>query len=317
MKFATAIDQYLTEQGRLGRINSPRTEVSYRSRLAAHAEDVCNRDPSKTGRQDVKTTLSRWAHPNTQRHAHAVLTSFYDWACEEGIRPDNPARQVRRARKRPTSVYRLTNTESVALLEASMFSRRERWAIHLALLAGVRNQELRGLQARHFARPGFVHLTAQVAKGGWERWVPIVDELAPIVEEIATQLHPDHYVLCTRQVIDPPRNTQWREDRLTPASAKAVWEMVGKVARRAGITEHVHPHLLRHAFGENMRRHAGLHAAQTMLGHVSVDTTETTYTDKPSLGELAVSVHGFSYRGYPLRQHPANPVKAPTGIEPV
>jgi integrase len=32
--------------------------------------------------------------------------------------------------------------------------RRERWVIHLGVLAGLRRQELCGLQGRHFARDG-------------------------------------------------------------------------------------------------------------------------------------------------------------------
>lgn len=62
MKFTAAIDEYLADMKAQGRINSPRTERSYFSRLAMHADDVNNRDPRATGRQDVKRTLRRWSH---------------------------------------------------------------------------------------------------------------------------------------------------------------------------------------------------------------------------------------------------------------
>ncbi len=52
MKFNDAIDAYLRDQRSYGRINSDRTEISYRSRLVAHAEDVANRDPRTTGRNE-------------------------------------------------------------------------------------------------------------------------------------------------------------------------------------------------------------------------------------------------------------------------
>jgi hypothetical protein len=96
---------------------------------------------------------------------------------------------------------------------------------------------------------------------------------------------------------------------------------VQDVALRAGIAAHIHPHLLRHAFGDHVAKHAGLRAAQALLGHSSVDTTASTYVDQPGLDEISISVHGFSYRGatggYPPQEPLENPLEATTGIEPV
>jgi site-specific recombinase XerD len=106
VKFDEAIEEFLRDKRAAGQINSPRTEVSYRSRLDALGEDVGNRDPRYVGREDIKRALRRWPHPNTQRHARTVFVSFFDWSMEEGLRKDNPARQTRRPKKRPVSVYR-------------------------------------------------------------------------------------------------------------------------------------------------------------------------------------------------------------------
>jgi hypothetical protein len=92
VRFDYAIDRYMADMRRLGRINSDRTEHSYYSYLMAHAEDVGNRDPRTIGRNDVKRTLARWPHPNTQPGAHAAIPSFYDWAMEQDIRKGNPGR---------------------------------------------------------------------------------------------------------------------------------------------------------------------------------------------------------------------------------
>src|SRR4051812_18641426 len=182
MKFSRAIDAYIVDMRSQGRINSPATERTYRSILDRHGEDVLNRDPHYIGREDVKRTLRRWRHPNTQRVGRAVLVSFYDWAMEEGMRKDNPARQTRRPKRQPTSVYRLTRDEAVAMLLATE-TRRERWAVYLGICSGLRNAELRGLTGQHFDRPGFIRVTADIAKGGRERWVPVIADLAPVVAE--------------------------------------------------------------------------------------------------------------------------------------
>lgn len=316
MKFDHAVDLYLSDQRAFGRITSDRTVVAYRSRLLAHAEDVKNRDPRTIGREDIKRTLARWEHPNTRRHAHAVLAAFYDWTMEEGYRKDNPARQVRRAKKRQTSVYRLTRSEVVRLF-AACHTQRERWAIRLGAAAGLRRDELRFLRREHLARPGWVHVSHDIAKGGHERWVPVGPDLEDVVAEILEHREPGQHVIAARQVIDPPKNTKWREDANRAASPQAIWRLVSEVAKRAGIHAHIHPHLLRHAYGDHIAKHAGLRAAQHLLGHVDVSTTAGTYVGKPSLDELAVSVHGLSYDGYPPSPRPANPVEATTGIEPV
>ena len=75
--------------------------------------------PSYVGRDDVKRTLRRWTHPNTQRKNRAILVSFYDWAMEEGYRKDNPARQTRPPKSKPPKVYRLTRAEVAAFLAAA------------------------------------------------------------------------------------------------------------------------------------------------------------------------------------------------------
>jgi hypothetical protein len=99
VKFSRAIDLYIADMRAEGRINSPRSERSYRGALYHHCDDLENRDPAYAGREDVKRTLRRWPHPNTQRKNRAVLVSFYDWAMEEGIA--GTTRRARPAGRRP------------------------------------------------------------------------------------------------------------------------------------------------------------------------------------------------------------------------
>jgi integrase len=320
MKFSQAIEIYVADMRRYGRINSDRTERSYRARLYVHGEDIGNRDPRTAGRNDIKRTLERWPHPNTQRNAHAILISFYDWAMEEGVRKDNPARQVRKAKKRETSVYRLTRGEVVRIIDACE-TVRERRLIVIGFTAGARNQELRGLRGEHFQRDGFIWFSPDIAKGSRERWVPVLSEAAEVVAEIRENVGLDEYIVPARRPSNPPWNTRWREYPERPSSPQAIWRTVVDVAVRARIGTHIHPHLMRHAYGDHVAKYAGLRAAQALLGHASVDTTASTYVDKPGLDELSVSVHGFAYRdptvGYPPAEHPETPVEATTGIEPV
>ena len=57
VRFIRAIDRYIDDQCAEGRINSPHTEREYRYVLGRHADDVDNRDPAYTNREDCKRTL--------------------------------------------------------------------------------------------------------------------------------------------------------------------------------------------------------------------------------------------------------------------
>ena len=93
MRFDQAVDLYIADMRSQGRLNS-RSSVRGVSGDARRAwGGHGNRDPRKVGREDVKRTLRRWPHPNTQGTNRAKLVSFYDWAMEEGMRKDNPARR--------------------------------------------------------------------------------------------------------------------------------------------------------------------------------------------------------------------------------
>jgi integrase/recombinase XerD len=321
MRFGDAIDEFIEDMRLQGRINSDSTERSYRGTLYKHADDVGNRDPRKVGREDVKGTLARWKHPNTRATCRAALVSFYRWMVEEGLRATNPAEQTRRPRRRPASVYRLSR-EEVHRLVAATRGTRERRVIYLGVYAGLRRGELLGLQGRHLQRRGAVWVSEDIAKNRNERWVPAPDPLRPIAEEIRQTLALDDYVFPAQRWRDPGVNREKADKRKHPASPKALWEMVLRIAARAGIAGKVTVHTLRHAYVDHMARHTDVRNVQQLLGHAELATTQI-YLDSPTLDELQRAVAGFDFGAAPppawLSPETvlANPVEAPTGIEPV
>jgi integrase/recombinase XerC len=321
MKFGDAIDRFVRDMRSQGRMNSNRTEESYRACLNRHADVVRNRDPRYIGREDVKRTLEHWEHPNTLRVNRSILIRFYDWCMEEGSRKDNPARQTPSPRKRPVRIYRLTADEAARMLQA-VRGTRERRAIYLMMCAGLRNQEVRGLKGGHFERPGAIWISEDIAKGRRERWIPVTDELAPIVAEIRRNVAPDEYVLPAQRIRDVGTNRQRFDRRKQPSSSQALRSLVRTVGRNAAISQSIHPHLLRHAYGDHMARHAGIRNAQALMGHATVATTEG-YLNLPTLDELERAVAGFRFRSLErttvlgVLKTPNTPLEATTGIEPV
>jgi integrase/recombinase XerD len=199
---------------------------------------------------------------------------------------------------------------------------RERRIAHIGFCAGARNQELRGLQGRHFQRAGWVWISADIAKGGRQRWIPVLPELEPIARVIRETVAPDEYVIPARRWRDPGANSCRGDLLRRPSSSQALRTAVMELAARAGIHAHVHPHVMRHAFGDHVARYAGIKNDQALLGHADAGTTQV-YTGAPTLDELAAAIKGIRFAiqaeqtFYPLQTHPANPLEAPTGIEPV
>lgn len=322
MRLSDAIDTYITDMQSLGRINSERTVRSYRKALTNHAEDVSNRDPRYTNRDDVKVTLRRYKNPNSQRILRSILVSFYDWALEEGLRKDNPARQTRRPRRRPVTKYRLTQEETRRVLLAATGT-RERRALYLGMCAGLRSQELRGLQGRHFSRPGWVWVSPDIGKGGRERWVPVLPDLEPIVAEIQEHVEADEYVLPAQRFRDPGWNKEKVDYTRQPCSPKGLWSLVRVVGERAGIASGISPHTLRHAFADHIAHFVDVRTAQHLLGHASLATTEGYLNQAPRLDDLALKVEGLSFGVHIERVFQeaeellANPHAEPTYLEPV
>lgn len=81
-----------------------------------------------------------------------------------------------------------------------------------------------------------------------------------------------------------------RGARLTPRSVQL---RLNRWALQAGLGQHVHPHLLRHAFATHVLQSSGdLRAVQEMLGHASISTTQVyTHLDWQHLAKVYDQAH--------------------------
>jgi integrase/recombinase XerD len=72
-----------------------------------------------------------------------------------------------------------------------------------------------------------------------------------------------------------------------------IWQLIRRLARKAGLTKSVHPHTLRHSFATHLLEGgADLRLIQEMLGHASISTTQIyTHVDASRLKSIHRKFH--------------------------
>lgn len=323
MKHHTAIAQYLAEKRASGRFTSDTTVRSYRRTLELHAEDATSaghQTLKSTDAGDVLATLNRWRGANTKRNRRAQLVSYYDWASRRGYRADNPARSTE-------SPKRKVNTPPVAApaeIEAVMTEARRRggrdwWAIELLAGTGIRNAELRGLQLRDLDRPGWLHIRAENAKGGRERWVPAGRAIQAVRDDVRQYRDkPRQHVLASSQTaeVGVPQ-PQMTENPWEPMSPQALMRLVDRVCGPTGANVRLRmtPQAFRRHYGYVIASTHGVWVAQAVLGHADVGTTVEHYTGLATEVETNAARESIDAR----LKWPGidTSTEAPTGFEPV
>jgi integrase/recombinase XerD len=171
------------------------------------------------------------------------------------------------ARKMP---HTLTETEIAQLVAAPSGgdprALRDRALLELFYSSGLRVSELAALKLQQVdLGQGFLRV---FGKGAKERVVPVGGKACDALAVYLVSGRP--------HLVKPKTGSQFfLNNRGTALSRVALWMIVKKHARRAGITKNVKPHALRHSFATHLLTGgADLRAIQEMLGHASISTTQ-------------------------------------------
>lgn len=219
--------------------------------------------------------------PITQNYHLIALRNFLKYCAKRDINTLAPDKiELPKTKRRQISF--LTAEETELLLNTvdtnSATGLRDRAILELLFSSGLRVSELTNLDRSHINLERGEFMVR--GKGQKDRPVFISPEATEwLAQYLATRLD-----ISTPLFIRYSGSKECRDEgesfRLTPRSVQRI---VSRYAKLAGITKHVSPHTLRHAFATDLLMNgADLRSVQGMLGHSNISTTQiyTHVTDQ-------------------------------------
>ncbi|HYN55471.1 MAG TPA: site-specific tyrosine recombinase XerD, partial [Methylotenera sp.] len=180
----------------------------------------------------------------------ASLRRFYRYLLRENKISKDPTLQIE-SPKLPRSLPKsLNEDEVVALLNAPNIAepagKRDRAMLELLYACGLRVSELVGIKVTEVSvTDGVVRVTG---KGSKTRLVPMGEDAA---DWIARYLSEARSAILQKRLCDALFVTN-RGEAMT---RQAFWYLIKRYSLLAGITKHMSPHVLRHAFATHLLNH--------------------------------------------------------------
>lgn len=294
-----AVDTYLAVL-ELERGLSKNTTASYSIDLRQFAESVAG--SGRTRWKDVTPAdVSEWVYQLAKREFSAAslarkLTSVRGFArdlLKEGVCNKDFTELVEGPKARRKIPVSLSHKDIERLLDApdpgTPRGLRDRAILELFYSSGLRVSEMSSIRIQQVdLDQGFIRV---FGKGSKERLVPVGDRAIRAINRYLSAARP-HFV--------KPRtgSALFLSERGLPISRKTIWVIVKSCAKKAGVSQPIKPHVLRHSFATHLLSGgADLRAIQEMLGHADISTTQI-YTAVES--KRVVQLHSkFHPRGKP------------------
>jgi len=218
----------------------------------------------------------------------SALKSFHGFLLRDGHSASDPSAPLETPRLLKKLPKAIPIHEVERLLESAVpedeFSLRDRAILELMYATGLRSSEVISLRISDLnLEERFLRC---LGKGRKERTVPIGEVAARFMERYLRE--------ARRKLLKGGRSdivfVSGRRRRL---SRMTLWNIVRKYAARAGLSEHVSPHTLRHSFATHLLQGgADLRVVQELLGHSSIATTQVyTALDKDYLKDVHRRFH--------------------------
>lgn len=221
--------------------------------------------------------------PRTLRIGLTALRSYCAYLKAQGKRPPDlrsvrPPRLDTPTRRVPTEQEAARIFAAADRLPAHNLSNRfqrarARAILHLYAYAGLRTFELLALWVSDLRAQGENwEVLVRVGKGRETRRVPLNGVTRSVLEEYL-QVRAE-WLAKREPVAAQVEQGLWPVDRARVLEERGVHNLRRELLSAAGVTENIHWHGWRHRFGTLVERAGGLRAAQSLMGHANITTTQ-------------------------------------------
>ena len=227
--------------------------------------------------------------PRTRSRMLSAVRGLHRFLVTEGITQSDPTELIDGPRKSRDLPDVLSIPEVDAILAQPNVSEplgiRDRAILETLYACGLRVSELLGLRQSDLMLEE--EIVRVMGKGSKERIVPIGRSALHWIEE---------YRKRTRLSLagkGKSKDVLFLNGRGGRLSRTAIWKMVARYSRAAGVAKAIHPHTFRHSFATHLLEGgADLRVVQELLGHADISTTEIyTHIDREYLKEVHRTFH--------------------------
>lgn len=263
---------------------SPRTVSSYRSDISQFYAWAAEKKiaPAKASRTDLDDFLwsqrEKGLKPASLFRKVESLKSYFGFEMLESNLAESPAETLRTPRIPARLPKFLTKEEASRLLAAPNTADyedvRDRAMLELLYASGLRVSELVSMKTEAVnLQDGWARV---LGKGNKERMVPVHPRALTAVRIYLTE---------REKRFKNPSAELFLGRTGKKLSRTQFWRRLQELGKRAGIKQHLHPHLLRHTFATHLLQGgADLRSVQEMLGHADLATTQIyTHLDASAL----------------------------------
>jgi integrase/recombinase XerC len=271
---------------------SPQTTKSYLrdlSRLQSLLNDSSIATLSDIDTQHIRSALatlhkSGLSNASLQRWLSSVR-AFFRYALQKKWLSNNPADGLQapaKAKKLPKLMDADQAIQLVSIEGSDWHSLRDRALLELLYSSGLRLAEIANIDISD------IHLgeaTVRVTgKGAKTRLVPVGSCALAAIER---------WLKVRSERALENENALFVSQRGKRISHRAIQQRVKLIAQRQGISQPIHPHMLRHSFASHMLESSGdLRGVQELLGHANLSTTQVyTHLDFQHLAKTYDSAH--------------------------
>jgi len=281
--------QYLAQEKRM----SPHTVTNYKrdlKRLLAFCEqhDLAGWQAIKSShiRQFIAQLHREGLAGRSIQRTLSATRSLYRFLIREGLADNNPAQAVQAPKVEKRLPATLDVDQMSGLLDLkqqdTVIACRDHAIMELFYSSGLRLAELGGLNLRDIDfGDQLVYVTG---KGNKSRVVPVGSQAISALQK---------WLIKRDQLGFFEQTALFITQQGRRLGVRSIQKRISFWGKKQGISEHVHPHRLRHAFASHMLEASGdLRAVQELLGHADISTTQIyTHVDFQHLAKVYDAAH--------------------------